>query len=325
LSRTNSTYQASPQNFFPFSYEETIGESAPDDFLYVKENHLGNVLVVVSDRKLPVDINADNIVDYYTADVVSATDYYAFGMLQPGRNYSSPSYRYGFNGKEDDRELNDWQDYGMRMYMKRLGRFASVDPITKQYPELTPYQFASNRPIDGIDLDGLEYAEYKTLTNAEKSIIFKPTAIGLLTVVRTSHIGNTLTKNRKIAEDKTKENFGDNFANDESDAFRHALFNALNTQSLGEDLAKELGDAHEKLDDPEKLKDEANPIKMDLFNNAQGREIGKDNPDASVDELTKIVEDKRNTGELRVLQNPTDKYSNVIPSGVVDEIKPEEE
>jgi hypothetical protein len=25
------------------------------------------------------------------------------------------------------------------------------------YPELTPYQFASNRPIDGIDLDGLEY------------------------------------------------------------------------------------------------------------------------------------------------------------------------
>ena len=22
---------------------------------------------------------------------------------------------------------------------------------------LTPYQFASNRPIDGVDLDGLEY------------------------------------------------------------------------------------------------------------------------------------------------------------------------
>ena len=25
---------------------------------------------------------------------------------------------------------------------------------------LTPYQFASNRPIDGIDLDGLEYATF---------------------------------------------------------------------------------------------------------------------------------------------------------------------
>lgn len=32
-----------------------------------------------------------------------------------------------------------------------------MGPITRQYPELTPYQFASNRPIDGIDLDGLEY------------------------------------------------------------------------------------------------------------------------------------------------------------------------
>ncbi|QDH80427.1 hypothetical protein FKX85_15810 [Echinicola soli] len=33
----------------------------------------------------------------------------------------------------------------------------SVDPLTKSYPMLTPYQFASNRPIDGVDLDGLEY------------------------------------------------------------------------------------------------------------------------------------------------------------------------
>ncbi len=36
-------------------------------------------------------------------------------------------------------------------------RFLSVDPLTKSFPELTPYQYSSNRPIDGIDLDGLEY------------------------------------------------------------------------------------------------------------------------------------------------------------------------
>jgi hypothetical protein len=34
-----------------------------------------------------------------------------------------------------------------------------VDPLSPDYPELTPYQFASNRPIDGIDLDGLEYLD----------------------------------------------------------------------------------------------------------------------------------------------------------------------
>lgn len=41
------------------------------------------------------------------------------------------------------------------------GRFLSVDPLAPDYPELTPYQFASNRPIDGIDLDGLEYDDSK--------------------------------------------------------------------------------------------------------------------------------------------------------------------
>lgn len=39
-----------------------------------------------------------------------------------------------------------------------MGRFLSVDPIAKQYPELTPYQFGSNSPIQNIDLDGLEGA-----------------------------------------------------------------------------------------------------------------------------------------------------------------------
>lgn len=45
----------------------------------------------------------------------------------------------------------------MRIYDERLGKFLSVDPITGKYSELTLYQFASNRPIDGIDMDGLEF------------------------------------------------------------------------------------------------------------------------------------------------------------------------
>ena len=44
----------------------------------------------------------------------------------------------------------------MRIYDPRLGRFLSVDPIANQYPNLTPYQFASNTPIKAIDQDGLE-------------------------------------------------------------------------------------------------------------------------------------------------------------------------
>ncbi len=84
-------------------------------------------------------------------------------MLQPGRKYEAGSgYRFGFNGKENDKEVSgegNQYDYGFRIYNPRIGRFLSVDPITATYPSLTPYQFASNRTIDGIDLDGLEFVK----------------------------------------------------------------------------------------------------------------------------------------------------------------------
>lgn len=74
----------------------------------------------------------------------------------PERKFlAGTGYRYGFNGKENDSETSS-QDYGMRIYSPGIGRFLSVDPISSTYAELTPYQFASNSPIVGIDLDGLE-------------------------------------------------------------------------------------------------------------------------------------------------------------------------
>jgi RHS repeat-associated protein len=82
-------------------------------------------------------------------------------MVMPGRSLNSNGYRNGFNGKENDNEIKgigNQQDYGMRNYDTRLARFISVDPLTKKFPELTPYQFASNTPIQAIDLDGLEAA-----------------------------------------------------------------------------------------------------------------------------------------------------------------------
>jgi len=55
----------------------------------------------------------------------------------------------------------------MRIYDPRLGRFLSVDPLASKYPELTPYQFASNSPIQAIDLDGLEAASVAAYTKAK--------------------------------------------------------------------------------------------------------------------------------------------------------------
>jgi RHS repeat-associated protein len=94
-------------------------------------------------------------------------------MQQPGRTYTNGSqYRYGFNGKEKDKDMDgNSYDYGFRIYNPQIGKFLSVDPLTNKYPELTPYQYASNRPIDGIDMDGLEYLTYTIVINKTTSKI----------------------------------------------------------------------------------------------------------------------------------------------------------
>jgi RHS repeat-associated protein len=126
---------------------------------YELTDHLGNVLSVIADKKISFGSTPGNPASYFKPDVISAQDYFPFGMVVHDRTYNTGKYRFGFNGKEYDTEVkgpNIQQDYGMRFYDPRVARFLSVDPITKQYPELTPYQFASNTPIQAVDLDGLE-------------------------------------------------------------------------------------------------------------------------------------------------------------------------
>ncbi len=134
---------------------------------YELSNHLGNVLAVISDSRI---LNGST----YDATVLSAQDYYAFGMLQPGRTWHlGDSYRYGFNGKENDNEVKgegNQQDYGFRIYDPRLGRFLSVDPLSPSYPWYTPYQFAGNKPVNSIDLDGLEPVEVSFYLSSQRPL-----------------------------------------------------------------------------------------------------------------------------------------------------------
>ncbi len=90
-------------------------------------------------------------------------DYYPFGMEMPGRRWRATgedAARFGFNGKENDNEVKgegNQQDYGFRIYDPRIARFLSVDPLETCFPSWSPYPFAMNRAIDGLDVDGLEY------------------------------------------------------------------------------------------------------------------------------------------------------------------------
>ncbi len=115
--------------------------------------------------------------DYYDPVILSATDYYPFGMEMPSRTLASGGYRYGFNGKEKDTE-GEWgtqthYDYGFRIYEPGIGRFLSVDPLSSSFPWYTPYQFAGNKPIWAIDLDGLEELIYQFTLKDGKATLLK--------------------------------------------------------------------------------------------------------------------------------------------------------
>ena len=101
------------------------------------------------------------------------------------KNWTS-CYRYGFNGKETDNEVKgngNQQDYGFRIYDPRVAKFLSVDPLRNDYPWYTPYQFAGNKPIWAVDLDGLEELYYGDLLETKEGrnalFVMQATDVGL--------------------------------------------------------------------------------------------------------------------------------------------------
>ncbi len=95
---------------------------------------------------------------YNSSGYFGGLDYDPFGMLIVGRSFESGSgYRYGFNGKENDDEINGNNnaiDFGARVYDSRLGRWFNTDPMKNKYPNLSPYNFTMNNPILLTDVNG---------------------------------------------------------------------------------------------------------------------------------------------------------------------------
>jgi len=152
---------------------------------------VGTSIVEIDDITLTVPTGGTT--QYFTGEVLSATDYYSFGATMPGRSFTSSNYRYGFNGKENDPETNT-QDYGFRIYNPSLGKFLSVDPLTMEYPWFSPFQFAGNRPIDCIDLEGKEpYKDgYQFTSTDPKMALYNSSNVVDMSKTRTGTSYNSL-------------------------------------------------------------------------------------------------------------------------------------
>jgi len=109
---------------------------------YQYDNHLGSASLELDEK----------------AEIISYEEYHPFGTTsyRSGRSETETSLkRYKYVGKERDNETGLYY-YGARYYAAWLCRFVSVDPLQFDYPQLTPYNYAGNKPVTHIDIDGMQ-------------------------------------------------------------------------------------------------------------------------------------------------------------------------
>lgn len=111
------------------------------------------------------------------------------------RSQNDSSYRYGFNGKENDRDFGNKQviqDYGFRLYNPAIGKFLSVDPLASNFPNQSDYISFDDDPINKIDPDG------------RTGVAVKDKSTKTITIQSTIYFyGNSATKElAKMATDK---------------------------------------------------------------------------------------------------------------------------
>jgi hypothetical protein len=108
-----------------------------------------------------VDAGTDNTADFYQARVLSASDYYAFGMGMKERSWQSETYRYGFNGQERDRDIDEEGNHNTAEfweYSAVIGRRWNIDPVVKVWE--SGYAVLGNRPILMKDVHGNDWIIY---------------------------------------------------------------------------------------------------------------------------------------------------------------------
>jgi RHS repeat-associated protein len=141
-------------NFKPEALASTI------NLFYLSQTNRNHTLSTSSPHTYLKQTGPDGHADLYTAEILSAREYSAYGAELPGYSYTtSDEYRYQFQNQEVDEEF--WGgavSYKYRIEDPRLGRFFSVDPLAPKYPHNSPYAFSENDFIACVGLEGLRVA-----------------------------------------------------------------------------------------------------------------------------------------------------------------------
>lgn len=124
---------------------------------YELTNHLSSVSTVISDRRIPYSLNGITTI-YSQPDIISTSDFSAFGNNLHSRNSNDSKYNFGFGGQmKDDEVSGDGNSYTAEFwqYDPRLGRRWNMDP--KPQINISDYACFGNNPILYTDIDGDEF------------------------------------------------------------------------------------------------------------------------------------------------------------------------
>ena len=123
-------------------------------------DHLGSVRLVVS---------ADG-------QIIERNDYYPSGcLITENIDGETVILPYKYNGKELDPMHGLYTyDYGARQYDPATMLWDRMDPLGEENPEVSPYVYCGNNPMNAVDMDGRDYWS----TNDMNQIINFINAIG---------------------------------------------------------------------------------------------------------------------------------------------------
>ena len=108
-----------------------------EDIFYYHTDHLGSTSYI-TDAK---------------ANVTQFDAYLPYGELLVDEHSSTEEMPYKFNGKELDEETGLYY-YGARYMDPKISMWLGVDPLAEKYPEISPYIYCHNNPINLIDPNG---------------------------------------------------------------------------------------------------------------------------------------------------------------------------
>ena len=277
--------------FTDSSYTQLTDTELYELTFYVYD-HLGNTRVTYEPKF------ENGIIEYAIKGVF---DYYPYGKTL--RFYNPEEEKYLTTQHQRDTETGF--DYrGARFYDADVARFLSVDPLAVEFPNESVYFYVGGNPVTFIDPDGREKARPEEIKYAAANPID----------------ASYVLANKDVAFEKAQNSKLPNARDGQQDAFRHALWNALNARDIGAKNAEPFATLHENgsnpANDPNSSSYDPVAIEMDLFNNQVGRNIGESNPDATDDEIATKVLEALNSGELKIIAmdasgNYLDKDGNV--------------